>query len=148
MGNYKRGPGNYKSSYFRSFVLQEDVVVNNSTTLVNILEWSSIPLTASTSFGGSIIFFVDSSSVADIKVNITSSVAIFEWGTIPNNVNALLSKPIALATNGNVQIVHMDFRMINTASSAGSFNIQFAQNNLQVSDTKVLKGSSLMIMED
>jgi len=126
-----------------------DQTVNNSTVLVD--SELIIPVLAGRVYSGKLILFVNSSAVADFAYGISFSGAITDFlrpSSVPtfralSNTTATVTDN--MATNGTNQsfVTFFKFR----ATVAGNCRVQFAQNNLEVSDTDLLAGSSLKLIE-
>ncbi len=151
MANYKTGPGNYRSSYMRVFIKQDDETVNDSTTLQDDDELFC-PLNINTVYNFQLLFFPESGPTPDFKFTFT-----VPTGTSGNRNNGILSgigdlSSISLTTITNVQMAS-GVRMINVHGRAmtsviqGNLQFQWAQLNQTAVNTKVLQGSMLVIFE-
>ncbi len=149
--NYKRGSGNYKSSFLQAVVKQTDQLVNNSETFVNDLELF-VPLRINKSYHFELTLLYSPKVTSDFKYTFT----------IPSGASGLLCNEfphpqddqttsditntfaIACATHSTItQVVGT----VSVGSTEGNFQFQFAQNNATTEDTTVLKGSMLMVYE-
>ncbi len=150
MGNYKRGPGNYKSSYLQTVVKKVDQSITNETTHQPDTELK-LPLRANTSYGWELVFMVDAASVADIKMNITGppnyageKTSITYNSSFPQATTSLVTNEQG-STTGLVQIWMFYGRII--TDLAGDIQVNWAQVTSSASATKVLQGSWLQVMQ-
>ncbi len=151
MANYKTGPGNYRSSYLRLVVSQSDQVVNNTTTLIDHDELF-MDLRINTTYAFYITLIYDSGTTPDIKMGWTvPSGTSMAWQGLGfgNGQTALFETGIEVPNGGGAgaPMVISDGGRIITGSTAGFLQMQFAQNVANVSDTKVLQGTVLVVME-
>ncbi len=150
MGNYKTGPGNYKSSYLRTFVKQEDQIVNDSTTLVNVIGLG-FPVSINTIYNVVILIFMSSGITPKIKfkLDIPSGATARELGETwaPNDSRTTLDWTTVRSLVGAVGIRTFQLTgYVQNGSVAGNCNFQYAQQVQDASDTKVLKGSMVTVV--
>ncbi len=150
MVNYKRGSGNYKSSYLQIVIKKSNEDVTTETTLQDDSELS-LPLKANKHYGGVIYFYMLSPASADIKYSIKA---------ITGTINALYSKgfkntPVSTiafgtaannSTDGNTQFQAFPFT-IHMGTSAGILQFQWCQNISDAGQTFCLKGSMIVCNE-
>ncbi len=70
MGNYKTGPGNYKSKYLVTIVKKDNQIVNNSSTMVNDNELFC-PLKPNRTYNFQLTFFCAVFGASDFKYDFT-----------------------------------------------------------------------------
>ncbi len=151
MVTYKRGAGNYKSGYDSVIRQKADLTVNNSTTLVN-----TDLLTQKLKFQHSYRIMIhatqNSSTVADnnFKFLVTDLVAThLKWEvtisalTTPSNN---ITNAIETAGSGGDGLVYIECIVINV-TTGGTLQLQYAQKNAEVSNSKFKKGSVMVITD-
>ncbi len=147
--NYTTGPGNYKSRYVISVVKQVDETVNNSNTLQDDDELGFIGM---------------ANKIYGIQVCIFGSVTAGNFRTgwsLPSGASGSIN--ISTLSGGTAQVIQ-DITTLDThtwnagskclfmygrivmGSTPGNCIFQWAQNVADVSDTKVLQGSFLVVV--
>lgn len=126
-----------------------DQTVNNSTVLVDDDDLKF-------AVGANEVWFVlmrllhSTSIVADLKVGVTVPAGTaFCWGEQSSNVSALAFGDVrgvlsATVANPKLAVLH---GVLTIGAVAGVFQIQWAQNTAEVSDTKVLTNSCLFLTQ-
>jgi len=140
---------------FAKVVKSSDETVNNSTVLQDDDELRFTPR-INLVYAGILICFYDSGATPDIKFAFSLPAAAGgEW--VPNAghwqmtenavANILSSIGIGGGGVGTVRRMEQHFR-IRMGAVAGDAIVQWAQNTANVSDTKVLRGSLLLVWEE
>ena len=148
LGSYKTKLGQGRS--VETVRKSADETVNNSTTFQND-DALLLAVRANTTWVVKLALLVNSSAVADFKVQITgpagSTIEGFfagldATGNSPGSFGASLTLPGA----GANELKPIEFLVI-IGSTAGDIQVQWAQNTAQVSDTKVLADSCLVAVQ-
>ncbi len=150
MATYKRGSGNYKSSFINVIMKTADQLVNNSETLVNDLHLK-FPLKANKRYAGYIMLRLDSPTAADMDItfnDISGAVNDDFVDGIGNNAEngTAFGTERVIATDAAAE-VHMIYFWITTASTAGDLQFKFAQTVATVANTFVRSGSMMVVFE-
>ncbi len=154
MGNYKRGSGNYKSSYLVTKVKQVDEGVNNSTTLQDDDELF-LPLKANKVYVGELVMLENCPVQADIKTAFSIPTGatgeqaltggLYRWSSAQGSQN--ITTTIAYGTVGNPSWNSTPLRVV-MGGTAGNLQLRWCQNTLwSPADSQVLKGSYIMLIE-
>lgn len=134
--------------------------INNSTVLVNdAVLIVPLDVTGTFSFRGRLYY--DSSTIADIKMAITSPAVVangFKWGLLgrnaatQTNVDAIVATAsgAALAAGGNAvgTETFFDFEGFITTTATGNIQVQYAQNAADPTNTTVRFGSFLDVIKE
>ncbi len=149
MVNYKRGSGNYKSSYINFIIKETDQIVSNSTTLIDDSDLK-FTLRASKRYYGFLTVRHISTSVADLKITfkVISGTGYAFYSPVGTNVlseNAfgVESNPAGAGANK----IALYYFWLKTGTGGGVLQVSWAQQAAEVSNTKVLEGSSLEVHE-
>ncbi len=137
---------------FARVVKKADEIVNNSTAFQNDDELV-VALQANKTYCGILNCIINSSAVADFKYAFT-----IPSGASGSKTNSSLSSVVAPASASIIDVdilngiaadgmFQLYFKIIVTAT-AGNLQLRWAQNTAEVSDTKVIQGSSLVIWEE
>ncbi len=147
MGNYKRGPGNYKTDYFYRAIQLEDITINNSTTLVETdLKTPSLKVGSNYVIWFTLGFVT--SVIADIKFHYDMFLAqanYERWG-----FKFAPDTPIGtnIEPNGDASYQMKTGRVVlHDVTTAGVTQIQVAQKNLDATNTLFKKGSTMLVSE-
>ncbi len=148
MATYKRGSGNYKSSYLTIISAVSGTTVNNSEALVNTELVH--PLKANKIYFGYVQLRVISPAAADMDytfVDITGAVNDV-FGLIHNTVEtpSFFGTQRSLQTDGANQIIMIQF-FVRMGSTVANLQFQMAQKTATVGDTKILSDSHMVIFE-
>jgi len=132
-----------------------DDTVNNSIVFVNDSELFFIG-DANKSYSLTLMMLMSSASNADLKMDWTLPSGAtgqritedFSWffGQFPSNTENITDE-VVFTTNGQDQQLQLHAN-INMGSTGGIVNFQFAQVTAQASDTKMLKGTTLLVYEE
>ncbi len=151
MGNYKM-TGNYKSNpgVFFHVVKKVDETVNNSVTFQDDDEIVCTTLKANRIYSFLLVMIFISLTTADIKYKITGNTIVRQIGNLSGNAVSTVEAGTdarSYNTDGttNMGILHGS---IVTDGSPVAFQLQWAQNAAVATDTKMLKGSYLVIWEE
>lgn len=127
-----------------------DETVNNSTTFQNDDALVTASLTANKDFLFEAGIRVDSSTVADLKIQFTlpasatMEAAVIYVDTAGTNAFSAIYRGASLSTGGagagTTRYISIH-GLIKIAGTAGTVQLQWAQDSLEASDTKVLAGS-------
>jgi len=139
--------------HLRRIVKKADEIVNNNITLQNDDELLHT-LSISKTYGFTLGLLINSSSIANFKYAFTvpggATILIMNGSpsssTLVGTVDGTSVKAITDA-DGTNQYLLIHGRII-MSTIAGNVQLQWAQNTLEVSDTKVLEGSTLVIWEE
>jgi len=140
---------------FAKVVKSADETVNNSATLQDDDELLFTPA-INKNYGFLLVLLVESSTTPDIKVAFTLPTgADGDWNAqkiwrtdtnvSTNNIETAVSMPTSGATTTTI---HPIAGRIIMSSTAGSAQLQWAQNTANATDTKVLEGSYLVVWEE
>jgi len=137
---------------FARIVKKADQTISNSTTFTDDAELLFTP-TINKTYGFQLLFFFDSSAVANFKLKMTLPTgATGDWvngnwtgggSAAPVDVTAGQSR----SGIGAVATSALYGRII-MAGNAGDVVIQWAQNTAEISNTKMLQGSFLVVWEE
>ena len=137
---------------FARIVKKADETVNNSTTFQDDDELV-VALNANKTYGFILLIYLDTSSVADIKETFTipsgasgDRSSSTDWSAGNTQVVAGITSSRTHQSGGK-GIIEIWGRCI-VVGTAGNLQFQWAQNALEVSDTKVLEGSTLIVWEE
>jgi hypothetical protein len=124
-------------------VVASDITVNNSTTLVDALEFEALANKKYMVFAS---LHFDSGATPDIKFGWSvPSGAAGNWNMQHDNVQNGLGSTDAVSCSGN------DSTMLHAGivigGTAGTVKLQFAQNTADASDTDLMAGSSLIAVQ-
>ncbi len=150
IGNYKRGPGNYKSSYLTTIIKKTDEIVNNSTTF-QYDEYLQFKTRLNTTYNVTLKFIFQSSTTADLKYRLeipfggVADRIQGEWQHGPQNTSAWTTSQF-IPGQGDKRIISVH-GIITTASTEGSIKMEWAQNTLHASDTTIYAGSLMTVVE-
>ncbi len=150
MVNYKRGSGNYKSSYLQIVIKKASTDVTTETTVQDDSELF-LSLKANRYYAGFIYFFLLSPATADIKYTfkaITGTVKAeytkgfhtSPQGTLNFGTNGTNS------TDGGSELKVLPFN-VQMGATAGILQFQWAQNISDAGQTFCLKGSMIVCYE-
>ncbi len=151
MVTYKHGKGNYKSGYLSTVMQALDLTVNNSTTFVNTDLITPI-LKFKHSYNIKIYATQNSSTVADnnFHIVVTDLVAThLKWEqtigamSLPSNQ---ITTNLEVAGSGADGAILFEFIVLNVTTK-GTLQLQYAQKNAEVSNSKFKKGSVMLITE-
>ncbi len=148
--NYKTGPGNYKSSYLRTFVKTVDQIVNNSIIVVDDTELFFSARIGSV-YGITLAVFLETDANADFRT---------AW-TLPSGAIGTISSAGIQSSGGtNTQNIATEdthsgagadfllfYARVVMGSLAGFIRFRWAQQTADASDTKVLAGSYLQVVQ-
>jgi len=131
--------------------LGQDFTVNNSTTLVNVPNFS-VAVEASSFYYFRLSMRSTSGTTPDVKLGFTipsGATGGYTWLLAsPNTADRLWGTPAALAGTGAIALSNIAGLLI-TDTTAGTFQIQWAQNTANASDTTMLTGTTfVMIKQD
>jgi len=135
---------------FAKVVKPTDETVNNSTTFQDD-DSLTFAVSANKSYHVLVLLFFNGTTVASIKTRISipiSATAVRNngWGTQGNGTaDWTVGQPITLFGADRANQVH---GKVIVGGTAGNVTFQWAQNTAEVSDTKVLKGSVLLVWEE
>ncbi len=150
MGSYKRGSGNYKSSYINVFTKPIDTSITSDNS-VNDDPHLKMVLKPSTRYSGYMNLAINSGSTPDwhqtfklISGSVgayfgTVGVAMFDVKTFGTN--------LPIATTGNVQLHFLVF-FVETGTAGGTLQFQWAQQNSDAGTTTLKKGSMMIVFEE
>ncbi len=149
MATYKRGSGNYKSSFLTIHNVVSNELVNNTETLANSI-YLKQSLKINKFYTGIVLFRVLSPAAADLDItfeDITGATgdSFSIGGTIINSPSNFGSQ-LTVSTDASTQTFMIRF-WIKTGSTAADLQLQFAQNTATVGDTKILAGTMMMVFE-
>ncbi len=151
MGNYKRGSGNYKSSYLTTTVKTSNQTVNNDTTFQSDTQMVHA-LKPNRTYSMFFPLMFSSNATADIKVKwLIPTGASGKMGrsqSSPQVLNSITSSTILGGTNGNTNRCCVLYGFIIMGSTAGNMQFEWAQGTADVSDTIVLQGTQLILTEE
>lgn len=127
-----------------------DETVNNSTTLQND-DALKLAVSANQVWALRLYLLHNTSAVADIKITLTGPAGSTIYGrTVATSVTATLTEQtgasMAFQGDGAAALETIDFLVI-IAGTAGDIQLQWAQNTLEASDTKVLANSCLLAVQ-
>ncbi len=150
MGNYKRGSGNYKSSYLRTVVKTTDQIVNNSTVVI-----SDTQLKMSYKANKAYHIFLNmhflGDATADLDHRFTHGSAIqAERGVIASTAQSTTLMSTERKDNAGGLTTERNAIYIGVFESDnenGILQLQWAQNVAVASDTTMKAGSYLMMAE-
>lgn len=136
--------------------LANDQTVNNSTTLVDITGFAVTVVNGQNLFIKAILA-VDSSTVADVKVDLsapTGSVGYFSIWADQGAGSAVIGTSFTTSTTiaraglgaGTVNLLHCEAFV--DCAAAGTVKLQFAQNTAEVSNTTIKAGSFFEVVTD
>lgn len=129
-----------------------DELINNNTVLQNDDELF-LPVKANTRYYGRVVFLLETSAVAQLKNSITAPVGA--TGAFAENPAGTSINVFAFGTGtssgagGGAGITHafiLNF-WITTGANGGNVQYQWAQNVAEISDTKVLQRSTMLLYE-
>ncbi len=147
--SYKSGSGNYKSHNVYHVRQKVTLTVNNSTTFVNS-ELVTPTMKVGKSYYLHGVLGLNSGSTPTCKIfpNATSLVATIS----KYNINSLIlttaiSSGTVIATATGVDETDEFHVVVLDVTTAGTITIKFAQQVADVSDTKLYKGSFMMVEE-
>ncbi len=147
--NYKRGPGNYKSSWLRTVVKQEDESVGD-TTLQDDDELF-FKASINTIYNVVIMLFLAWDAAPDFKYALSMpSGATGErnnatWASTAVNTAIDATTVTNLASSTGTRVLQIDYRVI-IGSTSGQVSFQWAQRFADAISAKVLKGSMLTVV--
>ena len=134
-------------------VKSADETVSNSTTLQNDDELL-FTVSANTTYHGVLFLLSNSSAVSDFKCAFSvPTAATIDWkgNGVDFSMNAVVvadgTTAIALGGGGNNRFTEQHFRVV-VGANAGTVNFQWSQNTLEVSDTKCLEGSLMVVWQE
>ena len=131
-----------------------DETVNNSTVLQNDDELT-LAVEANTLYLLNIILVTNSGATPDFKFKITLPAGATMYGRVEDPSPGVGFSPqqfteatasVAFAGTGSAYVTFIKAGVI-IAGTAGNVTLQWAQNTAEVSDTKVLTGSSFVLMK-
>jgi len=138
---------------FAKVIKSADQTVNNSTTKIDDDELLFTPAINKT-YHGILLLCLDSSAVADMDLVFTVPTGATIFGSVIGDWDpgtpvdwSNMASEWNLFTSGNDQVIEQHFRLI-MSSTAGAVTLQWAQGTAEVSDTKVLEGSLLLVWEE
>lgn len=144
--------GEVKAQTFIRVVKKADETVNNSITFQDDDELF-FKVKANKTYGFLMFFLLNSSAVADLKYKFT-----LPTGATGKRIGTVLRADVVVDTrdlttentlSGNgVDDINTTIGRIIVGGTAGTAQFQWAQNTLEVSDTKVLQGSTLVVWEE
>ncbi len=158
MTNYKTALGNYKPDQsggetFARVVKKSDETVNNSTTLQDDDELV-VAVNANKTYHWVLTMIGQSKTTTDLKwifVVPSGASCIESAGTAIDNFNSRRDatglQNCAIPTDDVPHFLRKHGRLI-IVSTAGNFQLQFAQETAGASDCKMLEGSSLVLYEE
>jgi hypothetical protein len=124
-----------------------DETVNNSATLQDD-DHLILPVLANETWSFKMTLLNDSAPTADIKVKFTvPSGTTMKWMKgEPNPDSSVLNTEgtTYMIPTGGSEIIDTLIGIITVGGTAGNVTLQWAQNAAEVSDTKILKGSSIV----
>ncbi len=152
MATYKRGSGNYKSSYLNIHVKTADQIVNNSETIVDCTDLVHT-LKANTRYSGMILLRLFSATGPDYvhTFKVISGTVYAEF--ISSGLLAPLGNPTNFATernevtDGAAEVMVIYFWLETGSSGGGTIQYQFAQDTATASNTTVKVGSTMVVYE-
>lgn len=123
-----------------------DETVNNSTTYQND-DALLLAVLANTTWVIEFELLVNTSAVADFKAQLTGPAGSTIYGNnvvlnATGNFAEVEGAAVTMAGTGAVKLQHLKFLVI-VGSTAGNLQLQWAQNTLEATDTKVLADSVL-----
>ncbi len=148
MATYKRGSGNYKSSFLQIVIKKANETVNNSETLIDDAELK-IPLKANKSYAGFLMLRFTSPAAADLDFTFKDMT-----GATNDSVNGSVTllddvghgTEIQINSTNVNQTVMLSFHCT-MGSTAADLQFQWAQATATVGNTLVLAGSMLVVFE-
>jgi len=150
MVNYKRGSGNYKSSYLQIVIKKTATDVTTETTLQDDSELF-LPLRANKFYGGFIYFYLLSPVAAGIKFSVKAITgtlkAEFSKGfhTNPQSVlNFGTNATNSTDAGSEMKVVPFNVQM---GTSAGTLQFQWCQDTSDAGQTFCLNGSMIVCYE-
>lgn len=148
--NYKRGPGNYKSSYLVTVLKKADQIINDENTPTNDTELF-VPLKPNRSYCFQLQFFASVKPASDFRFGFTipsgaSGVKGNEFSHPPDDQTTEDIVDIQNVTCSDITAFWVISGTVTTGSTAGNLQFTWAQSTSVVEDTKVLKGSMLMVV--
>ncbi len=153
MVTYRHGKGNYKSGFLSTVRQAGDLTVNNSTTLVDT-DLITPTLKFQKSYHIKIYATQNSATTPDTNfgLTITSLVSTYSrWKGIATGVSWVvpdipLATDIELPGTGADKLNVFEIIVLNVTTK-GTLQLQFAQKNAEVSNTKFKKGSVMIVTE-
>ncbi len=151
MATYKRGSGNYKSSFINVITKEADQQVTSSETMVDDNKLF-FKLGNTRRYSGILFLRLDAEAAPDMdftfKAITGTSYAEFEIGTATTaQTPAAFGVEHTLTTSGAIQTLYITFQL-RTGSAGGTLQFQFAQGTSDAATTKVKQGSMLMVIEE
>jgi len=137
-----------KLDSIKQVVKLADETVNNSTTFQDDDELF-LPVDLNKEYSGYCIFWFQSNTTPDLKATFSgpagSAGKVSVFMTASNNSVGFGGSPnVQTSITGNTRMGIFQF-ILATAGTAGNLTFQWAQNTADVSDTKILKGSVLVM---
>ncbi len=152
MATYKRGSGNYKSSFLQIFIKKTGQDVNNSETLVNCTELAA-SLKANKVYTGMLQLRISSPTAADLDITFadisgaTGDVFVIGGGSQNSpSTTTSMGAELGVTTSAGNEVILVYF-WITVGSTPGTLQLQFAQTVATVGNTTIQAGSSMMVVE-
>ncbi len=151
MATYKRGSGNYKSSYFKTAVKTADVTLTNDST-VNDDDELKVSLKANTRYSGWVQLAFKAHGTPDLKVTfkaISGSVyAFYMIGSLATAVTRTnFGTELTINCDNSFQFIIIPFNFL-TGSSLQQVVFQWAQATSDANNTIVYQGSTMFVYEE
>ncbi len=149
--NYKTTSGNYRGAAKFSIKQKADLIVNNSTTLVDS-DLRTPPLLAGKSYKIWIYLVIFSQTNADANIawngDVTAGFRTLSQSKMSDTqTTSALTTLLAFVTSAADQLYMSYTSIINVTSNTSSITLQFAQATAQASSTALRAGSYIEIQE-
>ncbi len=149
MATYKRGSGNYKSSFINVITQKAPHTINSETTMQDTE--LVFPLRASTRYSGLLILRFSSGVTPKIDFTFTaiSGTTLAEFGqqtSAPQNPTAFGTDK-GFNTDAATEIIILAF-FVTTGTGGGTLQFQFAQNVSDAGATVFKQGSQMVVFEE
>ncbi len=150
MATYKRGSGNYKSSFLQMVIKTTNQQHNSQATLQDDTELK-IDVRPNKKYGGFLLLYYKAHATPDIKIAFKSITGTSVAGYIVGSPIIPLTKvsfgtSATWETDDTNQIIIIYYNLV-TGSSAGTLQFQHSQDTSDANDTKVYAGSYLVMFE-
>ncbi len=149
MATYKRGSGNYKSSFMTIITKIATETINSTTTIQDDDELKKV-LKANTRYTGLLLLLIDASSVPDLDITfkVISGTVYARFGYVSGLQPATaFGVESGLQTSGADQFVSVLFA-VKTGSGGGTLQFQWAQNVSDAAGTAIKEGSMMILYEE
>ncbi len=150
MATYKRGSGNYKSSFIQIKMRSATQGVTSSSTVVND-NTLFVKAKANKNYSGYVLVRVQSHPTPDFKYTFAAitgaltEIYVADISGVPS-AQIIFGTETSITTDDTTQDIIVFF-VVSMGSTDGNIQFQWAQNTADGDESKVYKGSTMVVFE-